>query len=237
MESLRWGANKFENQDFEGIVIDRQYDRNECFWASAWLRGWSVCLPRKEHRYDQKSYWDALGAWTQIFVRANNLQRQKHCISNFNMWEPASQAHYAIFEPLSGATVERLPSTVPSLINDLFFVLSHMPHARKRLGSVCFVDSLGITRSGLRVIHNPNYRNWCMFSPQYWRKLRAFERRNWYERIEFLTLGSLFSAFAKAQSLRFTTMEVYLSDDRISRKRLTKFLSDNMIDAAKMPKH
>ena len=154
-----------------------------------------------------------------------------------NMWEPASQAHYAIFEPLSGATVERLPSTVPSLINDLFFVLSHMPHARKRLGSVCFVDSLGITRSGLRVIHNPNYRNWCMFSPQYWKKLRGFERRNWYERIEFLTLGSLFSAFAKAQSLRFTTMEVYLSDDRISRKRLTKFLSDNMIDAAKMPKH
>ena len=145
------------------------------------------------------------------------------------MWEPVSRDSYAIFEPLSNATGVRLPPAFPTVINDLFYVMSHMPYLRNQIGSLCFVKNhkSDVPQLIFREIPN-NTWSWCMFSPQYWSELRAYERRNWDAFKNFFDFKDLLYSFRNSKGLQWKSVEISFSKNRISKDRWVRFLGEHV---------
>ena len=172
-------------------------------------------------------HWTHGRKYLHVRATCNGIHRTPQILE---MWDATTQAAYAIFEPSATNIAQGLLHNVFFLINEIFFVMSHMPRVRNRVGSICFREG----SPDIRLLPMPQSDSWCMFSPAYWRELRDYEQMLWnsraYENSFQFVLESYqqFQQKDAEQSEKMKFIEIYGSEDMISRNALVQFLHENI---------
>lgn len=171
-------------------------------------------------------HWTHGRKYLHVRETCNGIQRAPQILE---MWDATAQANYAVFEPTATNVKQGLQSHILFLINEIFYVMSHMPRVRNRIGSICFVEG----SPDLRLTPIPLSDRWCMFSPAYWTKLRDYEQmllKSKTYSTPFQGVLDSYEMFSKEnaeQSEIIKFIEISSSEDMISEHALVQFLHEN----------